>query len=81
VYRVLYDFEPSLPDEMEIQAGDIIRTEETFEDGWAYGINMSTGKKGTFPMNCLEDDFATDADSRSGVSERSQSRSCRTSSL
>jgi len=81
VYRVLYDFEPSLPDEMEIQAGDIIRTEETFEDGWAYGINMSTGKKGTFPMNCLEDDFATDADSRSAVSERSQSRSRRTSSL
>jgi hypothetical protein len=81
VYRVLYDFEPSLQDEMEIQAGDIIRTEETFEDGWAYGINMSTGKKGTFPMNCLEDDFATDGDSRSAVSERSQSRSRRTSSL
>ncbi|ORX45146.1 hypothetical protein BCR36DRAFT_414610 [Piromyces finnis] len=81
VYRVLYDFEPSLADEMAIQAGDIVRTEETFEDGWAYGINMSTGKKGTFPMNCLEDDFATDADSRSAVSERSQSHNRRTSSL
>jgi len=79
VYRVLYDFVPSLPDEMEIQAGDIIRTEETFEDGWAYGINMTSGKRGTFPMNCLEDDFATEGDSKSIMSERSHSR--RTSSL
>ena len=31
VYRVLYDFQPSLPDEMEVQPGDIIRTEESFE--------------------------------------------------
>jgi len=83
VYRVLYDFQPSLPDEIEIQAGDIIRTEETFEDGWAYGINMTSGKKGTFPMNCLEDDYATDNDEKSVISERSQSqsRSRRTSSL
>ncbi|ORX87999.1 hypothetical protein BCR32DRAFT_263868 [Anaeromyces robustus] len=83
VYRVLYDFQPSLPDEMEIQAGDIIRTEETFEDGWAFGINMTSGKRGTFPMNCLEDDYATDNDEKSIISERSQSqsRSRRTSSL
>jgi len=83
VYRVLYDFQPSLPDEMEIQAGDIIRTEETFEDGWAFGINMTSGKRGTFPMNCLEDDYATDNEEKSVLSERSlsQSRSRRTSSL
>jgi len=79
VYRVLYDFQPSLPDEMEVQPGDIIRTEETFEDGWAFGINMTTGKQGTFPMNCLEDDNVSEGDSRSFVSERSHNR--RTSSL
>jgi len=79
VYRVLYDFQPSLPDEMELQPGDIIRTEETFEDGWAFGINMSTGKQGTFPMNCLEDDNASEGDTKSVISERSHSR--RTSSL
>jgi len=82
VYRVLYDFKPSLPDEIEVQAGDVIRTEETFEDGWAYGINMTSGKKGTFPMNCLEDDF-TENENKSCISERSQrsQRSRRTSSL
>jgi hypothetical protein len=79
VYRVLYDFQPSLPDEMEVQPGDIIRTEETFEDGWAFGINVTTGKQGTFPMNCLEDDNATEGDSKSFISERSHSR--RVSSL
>jgi len=79
VYRVLYDFQPSLADEMELQAGDIIRTEETFEDGWAFGINMTTGIQGTFPMNCLEDDYATENDNKSFVSDRSHSR--RTSSL
>lgn len=85
VYRVLYDFQPSLPDEIEILAGQIIRTEETFEDGWAYGINMTTGKQGTFPLNCLEDDYTTDNDNetRSNYSsERSATmRSRRTSSL
>jgi len=82
VYRVLFDFKPSLPDEIEVQAGDMIRTEETFEDGWAFGVNMTTGKTGTFPMNCLEDDFG-DNETKSCVSERSQcsKRSRRTSSL
>lgn len=82
VYRVLYDFKPSLPDEIEVQAGDVIRTEETFEDGWAFGVNMTSGKKGTFPMNCLEDDF-TENENKSCISERSQrsQRSRRTSSL
>jgi len=82
VYRVLFDFKPSLPDEIEVKAGDMIRTEETFEDGWAFGMNMTTGKTGTFPMNCLEDDFGEN-ETKSCVSERSQcsKRSRRTSSL
>lgn len=40
---------------------------------------MSTGKQGTFPMNCLEDDNASEGDTKSVISERSHSR--RTSSL
>ncbi|KAJ3305722.1 hypothetical protein HDV03_001130 [Kappamyces sp. JEL0829] len=38
------------PDEISINAGDLIRVQHHYGDGWAYGFNYSTSKTGVFPL-------------------------------
>ncbi|KAJ3049102.1 hypothetical protein HK097_009877 [Rhizophlyctis rosea] len=54
MYRVVYDFTPSLPDELEATKGDIILVREVYEDDWAMGKNLSRNKEGVFPLALTE---------------------------
>ncbi|KAJ3042729.1 hypothetical protein HDV00_006786 [Rhizophlyctis rosea] len=54
MYRVVYDFTPTLPDELEATKGDIILVRETYEDDWALGKNLSRNKEGVFPLALTE---------------------------
>ncbi|KAI8846957.1 hypothetical protein BC829DRAFT_397524 [Chytridium lagenaria] len=53
VYKVLSGFRPTLPDEMELGRGELISVYAIFEDSWAYGLNVTTGKTGVFPLNSI----------------------------
>ncbi|KAJ3036721.1 hypothetical protein HDV00_002434 [Rhizophlyctis rosea] len=54
MYRVIYDFTPTLPDELEAVKGDIILLTEKYEDDWALGKNLSRQKEGVFPLALTE---------------------------
>ena len=34
VYRVLMDFKPSMDDELELRAGQLVRLAHEYDDGW-----------------------------------------------
>ncbi|KAJ3206163.1 hypothetical protein HDU67_008353, partial [Dinochytrium kinnereticum] len=53
VYRVLSMFRPGLPDEIELERGDLVSVYSIFEDSWAYGLNVTSGKMGMFPLNAV----------------------------
>jgi len=58
--KAIYPFNKSLEDELELEANDLIDITEKFDDGWAKGINLKTGKDGFFPLNCLLEFYVTD---------------------
>jgi hypothetical protein len=51
---------PKLEDEIELKVGDMVVVKEVFDDGWASGLNLTTEKAGSFPLNCLSDFDAVD---------------------
>ncbi|GJJ76698.1 hypothetical protein EMPS_09057 [Entomortierella parvispora] len=63
--QVLYPYQASLADELELTPGDIVNVSRVFDDGWAVGVNMNTSNEGAFPVVCvmfvdesaLDDDF------------------------
>ena len=63
--QVLYPYQASLADELELTPGDIVNVHSVFDDGWAVGVNMNTSSEGAFPVVCvmfvdesaLDDDF------------------------
>ncbi|KAG0045860.1 hypothetical protein BGZ83_008924 [Gryganskiella cystojenkinii] len=63
--QVLYPYQASLADELELTPGDIVNVHRVFDDGWAVGVNMNTSNEGAFPVVCvmfvdesaLDDDF------------------------
>ncbi|KAJ3342016.1 hypothetical protein HDU93_003538 [Gonapodya sp. JEL0774] len=40
-------------DELSVRYGDSVRVEQVYDDGWAFGFNISTGKQGMFPWGAL----------------------------
>ncbi|GAA5896184.1 hypothetical protein JCM5296_007256 [Sporobolomyces johnsonii] len=51
-------FDPSLDDELVLYPGDCVQVLMKYDDGWALGLNLSTGNppaKGVFPFDCLGD--------------------------
>ncbi|GAA5926645.1 hypothetical protein JCM10213_002410 [Rhodosporidiobolus nylandii] len=49
-------FDPSLEDELVLYPGDRIQVLMKYDDGWALGLNLSSGPtpaKGVFPFDCL----------------------------
>ncbi|CAB4432135.1 unnamed protein product [Rhizophagus irregularis] len=50
---VLFPYSAQLPDELELSLNDIIEVKQRFDDGWAVGINRSTGSEGAFPNVCV----------------------------
>ncbi|GAB0131579.1 hypothetical protein EsDP_00000043 [Epichloe bromicola] len=53
VHRVQLDFKPSLDDEMEMKAGDLVRLLHEYDDGWALCIRLDRSQQGVVPRTCL----------------------------
>ncbi|KAL2911264.1 DOMON domain-containing protein frrs1L [Polyrhizophydium stewartii] len=51
--QVVYDYTPNLFDELELHVGDNVIVKCKFDDGWAFGFNMSTKQEGSFPLACV----------------------------
>ncbi|OAD02589.1 hypothetical protein MUCCIDRAFT_156576 [Mucor lusitanicus CBS 277.49] len=52
-FVVIHAYPPQMPDELELNAGDIVCLALYFDDGWALGYNVTTGQKGAFPLVCI----------------------------
>ncbi|KAJ1558140.1 hypothetical protein HK096_003346 [Nowakowskiella sp. JEL0078] len=48
-------------DEIILNKEDLVKVEITFQDGWAFGVNLTTGLRGYFPMNSF-DSLQTESD-------------------
>ncbi|KAH6895356.1 hypothetical protein B0T10DRAFT_213697 [Thelonectria olida] len=53
VYRVQLDFKPTLDDELELRAGDLVRMLHEYDDGWALCIRLDRSRQGVVPRTCL----------------------------
>ena len=51
----LQEFNPEQDDEISLGVGDKVEIIKKFQDGWAHGINLKTGKDGIFPMSCVSE--------------------------
>ncbi|KAJ3215243.1 hypothetical protein HDU67_000659 [Dinochytrium kinnereticum] len=51
--EVVYNYVPNLSDEIYLYVGDPVLVKCNFDDGWGYGINMTTKEEGSFPLACL----------------------------
>ncbi|KAJ3279423.1 hypothetical protein HK104_001475 [Borealophlyctis nickersoniae] len=50
----VYDYVPSLPDEVAVSVGDQIVIMEVFEDGWVFGRNLRSDTCGMLPLCIVE---------------------------
>ncbi|KAE9970229.1 hypothetical protein BLS_008158 [Venturia inaequalis] len=53
VHRVQLDFKPSMEDELEIHAGQLVRLLHEYDDGWALCTRMDRSQQGVVPRTCL----------------------------
>ncbi|KAL6881369.1 hypothetical protein J3F83DRAFT_52757 [Trichoderma novae-zelandiae] len=53
VHRVQLDFKPTLEDELELKAGDLVRLLHEYDDGWALVIRLDRSRQGVAPRTCL----------------------------
>ncbi|KAK6515710.1 hypothetical protein TWF281_004301 [Arthrobotrys megalospora] len=53
VHRVMVDFKPSMADELELRAGEVVRLLHEYDDGWALCIRMDRTQQGVCPRTCL----------------------------
>jgi len=56
IRRVIYSFTADLPDELELTPGDEVVIHKVFDDGYACGENITTGKYGVFPITSFHAD-------------------------
>lgn len=49
----VYEYKANLFDELSLEVGDEVAVINKYDDGWAIGRNLNTGKEGTFPLACL----------------------------
>ncbi|KAI9360352.1 hypothetical protein DFJ73DRAFT_621454, partial [Zopfochytrium polystomum] len=52
-YEVVYNYIPQLSDEIYLYVGDPVVLKCRYDDGWAYGLNLTTNEEGSFPIACL----------------------------
>ncbi|KAI9892140.1 MAG: hypothetical protein M1814_001846 [Vezdaea aestivalis] len=53
VHRVQLDFIPSMEDELELRAGQLVRLLHEYDDGWALCTRMDRSQQGVTPRTCL----------------------------
>jgi len=49
---VFHEYIPKINDEIQLNVGDIVKVTKIFDDGWAYGTNVSTDCEGALPLAC-----------------------------
>ncbi|KAJ3184372.1 hypothetical protein HDU85_001677 [Gaertneriomyces sp. JEL0708] len=54
-YLVAHQYEPAADDEILLRVGDVVRLSLLFNDGWAKGVNETTGHVGLLPCACIQD--------------------------
>ncbi|KAI9001617.1 hypothetical protein BC832DRAFT_133286 [Gaertneriomyces semiglobifer] len=54
-YVVKHEYQPVAEDEIKLSLDDRIRLDLLFNDGWAKGVNESTGQQGLLPVACLQE--------------------------
>ncbi|KAI8799901.1 hypothetical protein BJ742DRAFT_843718 [Cladochytrium replicatum] len=52
-FAVSFSFTATQPEEMDIRIGDQLRCFRTFETGWGYGENLTSGRSGMFPLDSV----------------------------
>jgi len=52
-YKVAHKYEPQKADEMRLHVGDIVTVDQSWDDGWAYGKNLTSKDQGIFPLDYL----------------------------
>ncbi|KAJ1547792.1 hypothetical protein HK405_004912, partial [Cladochytrium tenue] len=69
-YEVVYNYVPQLSDEVYLYVGDPVVLQCQFDDGWGFGLNLTTREEGSFPLACLATfaDAAAELISKSGQS-------------
>ncbi|CCU83195.1 SH3 domain containing protein [Blumeria hordei DH14] len=53
VHRAQLDFAPSMDDELELIAGQLVRVLHEYDDGWAMCIRLDSSEQGVCPRTCL----------------------------
>jgi hypothetical protein len=53
-YRATMDYDPQMPDELELHEGDIVFKLFEYDDGWAKGYNTRTQEEGVYPVSFAE---------------------------
>ncbi|OBT64816.1 hypothetical protein VE03_06535 [Pseudogymnoascus sp. 23342-1-I1] len=53
LYRVHLDFSPSMPDELKVRAGEIVKLLKEFDDGWCMCIKEDGSSEGVLPRTCI----------------------------
>ncbi|KAI9725421.1 MAG: hypothetical protein M1828_003271 [Chrysothrix sp. TS-e1954] len=53
VHRVQLDFTPSMEDELELRAGQLVRMLHEYDDGWALCIRLDRSQQGVVPRSCI----------------------------
>ncbi|WEW54937.1 hypothetical protein PRK78_000364 [Emydomyces testavorans] len=53
VHRIQLDFAPSMDDELELRAGQLVRLLHEYDDGWALCIRLDRSQQGVAPRTCL----------------------------
>jgi hypothetical protein len=51
--KVKATFIPTMPDELTISIGEIVRVKKEYDDGWASCVNVK-GEQGMIPLECLD---------------------------
>lgn len=50
-FQALYSYTAAEADEVSLQEGDLILDVEQIDEGWVFGCNQRTGKRGMLPAN------------------------------
>ncbi|KAJ3395050.1 hypothetical protein HDU84_004509 [Entophlyctis sp. JEL0112] len=74
-YEVIYDFNPAQSDELALRVGDSVVVKHRYDDGWAFGSNLTTSNDGLFPLDCLSVDVSSPRKQRSSSMYGSQDNS------
>ncbi|KAJ3415591.1 hypothetical protein HDV05_004642 [Chytridiales sp. JEL 0842] len=51
--RIIHPYTPTLADELTLEVGADVILLKSFDDGWALGMNPTTGIQGAFPLVCV----------------------------